>query len=162
MKNKLSLFKAMVMLCLIALASCGVDGTNKQEHNEVDSVVIKTEAPASLAGCYTMVIEKDSAELMLRDSVGVLTGTLEYNRFEKDDNTGTFTGHITPKNHLEGWYRFSSEGMISVRQVIFNIANKELIEGYGDMELTHDTARFKYPSNLRYEENHPFKKHPCN
>ena len=147
-----------IIIISLYLPACNSSSTRAKE--TTDSTAIKPVNPVSLEGCYMMNIEKDTAVLQLRDSMGILTGPLEYRRFEKDDNTGIFTGSLTSKNTLEGWYRFSSEGLISLRQVIFKV-NSGLVEGYGEMELRHDSAFFKYPSNLRFEENHPFLKQGC-
>ena len=145
-----------IMIISLYLPACNSNSSSAKE----DSAAITPINPVSLEGCYLMNIEKDTAVLQLKDSMGILTGTLEYRRFEKDDNTGIFTGILTSKNTLEGWYRFHSEGLISMRQVIFKV-NSGLAEGYGEMELKHDSAFFKYPSNLRFEENHPFLKDSC-
>ena len=111
-------------------------------------------------GCFRMIIGKDTADLnlILRDSI--VTGSLTYNRFEKDDSRGELQGVIR-ENTLRAWYRFQSEGTISVNEVIFKIDNNTLSEGYGDMEQLHDTVIFKYPSSLRYETNHPYTKIDC-
>lgn len=149
------------------MATCflyACDSNVKTKSTSSDSVAgsNKIVPPISLAGCYQMIIERDSAFLQLKDSAGLLTGLLVYHRYEKDSNSGIFTGVVTRKNQLEGWYHFMSEGMISVRQVIFKISDNALSEGYGDIELRNDTAYFKYQSNLRFEVNHPFSKQVCN
>jgi len=142
------------------LLACNQGSTNKIT-SDTASATIPVAKPVALEGCYLMTIEKDSAYLELKDSSGILSGPLVYHRFEKDSNTGIFSGTVIKGNRLEGWYRFSSEGMVSVRRVIFKINNNNLSEGYGEMDLKHDTAGFKYPSNLEYEDQHPFIKQAC-
>ena len=34
-------------------------------------------------------------------------------------------------------------------------------EGYGDIKMNNDTAIFKYPHALNFEEKHPFNKVNC-
>lgn len=111
-------------------------------------------------GCYSMVIGKDSAFLHISTSGTEVTGDLMYNRFEKDDNDGSITGTLED-DKIKAWYKFSSEGMISVREVYFKIIDHKLAEGYGDVELKHDSAYYKYPTALKYEATHPFVKVPC-
>jgi hypothetical protein len=107
-----------------------------------------------------MIIGKDTADLnlIIRDSI--VTGSLMYNRFEKDDSRGEIQG-IIRQDKLRAWYRFQSEGTISVNEIILKIANDSLSEGYGDMEQIHDTVVFRYPSSLRYETNHPYTRISC-
>jgi hypothetical protein len=68
---------------------------------------------------------------------------------------------VLDADKISGWYTFNSEGALSTRQAIFKIKNGELVEGYGDITQRGDTAYFKYPSALSYEENHPFKRIVC-
>lgn len=116
--------------------------------------------PQSYAGCYQMIIGKDTADLQLTDSAGSYSGKLVYNRFEKDDNVGTVT--LTPvRNELTGWYTFMSEGMESKRQIAFKTIDKNLAEGYGEIRVSKDTAFYKYPAALQFEEKHTFNKVNC-
>lgn len=117
---------------------------------------------ASLSfGCYRMIVDKDSAIMQLNLGNGdSVIGTLQYNRFEKDDNSGDFTG-IVDSNKVIGWYKFQSEGVITVRQAIFKIVGDKLAEGYGDVSASGDTAYYAYPHTLNYEETHPFEKIAC-
>jgi len=112
-------------------------------------------------GCYFMNIEKDSAMANFLVNNKNVSGKLEYKRFQKDSNTGHFAGTMD-SSKINGWYTFQSEGMISVRQVIFKIHGNTFSEGYGDIELKGDTAYFAYPHTLNYEVNHPFQKVICN
>ncbi len=114
-----------------------------------------------LTGCYRMTIARDTADITLRHEGNRVQGTLVYNRFEKDDNNGTFEG-IIENGIINGWYHYQSEGMISVKQVRLKIREETLEEGYGDLELKNDTAYFKYPTSITYEANHPYKKIACN
>ena len=34
-------------------------------------------------------------------------------------------------------------------------------EGYGGFDIKQDTAYFKYPYTLKYEEDHPYRKINC-
>ena len=90
-----------------------------------------------------------------------ITGSLIYNRHDKDDNKGVV--HLwRTDNRAEGWYTFQSEGTTSVRQVVFKITDNTFAEGYGDIKMNNDTAVFKYPHALNFEEKHSFNKVNCN
>lgn len=147
-------------LLIIIISSCTQPAkkeTNIMDQTNPDSTVVDQ---ALRPGCFRMVIGKDTADLtlMIRDSV--VTGTLMYNRFEKDDSRGELQGVIR-QNTLRAWYRFQSEGTISVNEIILKINNDSLAEGYGDMEQIHDTVIFKYPTSLRYEMNHQYTRVEC-
>ncbi|MEO6490668.1 MAG: hypothetical protein ABIO04_12065 [Ferruginibacter sp.] len=115
---------------------------------------------SNLNGCYMMNIGKDSAFLRL-DANGIFVkGALIYERFEKDNNKGTIEGTITD-NVIKAWYKFTSEGIISVREVYFRATGKQLAEGYGEMDMRNDTAYFKYPSTVSYEDHHPYTRINC-
>ncbi len=126
-----------------------------------DSIIAITKTAEQLAGCYQAIIGKDTAALQLNVSENMVSGSLLYNRFEKDDSKGNFTGKID-NNIIRAWYVFQSEGTVSVKELFFRIDNGKLAEGYGEMDMKHDTAVFRYPTALRYEENHPYLKVNCN
>lgn len=137
-------------------------GSNDQSNSTTETAKDSIYSKENLSfGCYRMIIGQDSAlmKLELRGADSVV-GMLQYNRFEKDDNTGLFVGKVD-NNKVVGWYNFQSEGVITVRQVIFKIVGDKLAEGYGDVEASSDTAFFSYPQTLNYEEGHPFQKINC-
>lgn len=159
--------KLLFIICSGIFASCASDTTSDTVK---DTTVVKQETPVlpntedtkddQLNGCYTMVIEKDTAHLKLDVNGSAVTGNLSYKRFQKDSNNGSITGTIH-EDLIKLMYSFQSEGMVSVREVYFRIIGNKLAEGYGDIDLRNDTAFFKYPTTLRYEEKHPFIKEAC-
>lgn len=159
--------KKIVVYSMLIMASCNANketGTSTTEEIKTDSIVNagdsapKGEAVSS--GCYQMIIGKDSAMMNLLVNGNNVSGKLDYKRFEKDSNKGNFAGTID-NDKISAWYTFQSEGMVSVRQVVFKINGNTLSEGYGDIELKGDTAYFKFPNTLNYEANHPFTKVDC-
>ncbi len=120
----------------------------------------KISAPASLNGCYEMIISNDTASMKIEQNGNVLNGILNYKRKDKDSNKGNVS--LTKNgNRAEGYYTFQSEGKTSVRQIVFEIKNNSFAEGYGDIEMKNDTAVFKYPHALNYEDKHAFNKINC-
>ncbi|MDB5201927.1 MAG: hypothetical protein JWQ27_1336 [Ferruginibacter sp.] len=120
----------------------------------------KETSPEDFSGCYRMIIEKDTATMKLSAAGSDFTGDLAYKRFEKDSNKGTVQLRRDGQ-YLKGWYRFNSEGEFSVRELIFRIQGANLEEGYGDVGVNKDSVYFKYPSNLNFENKHPFIKENC-
>jgi hypothetical protein len=114
----------------------------------------------ALPGCYMMIIERDTAAMQIDINGKAVKGKLLYKNFEKDVNHGTLNG-IIDNGILKGWYRFSSEGMISTREVSYKVIENGFIEGYGDVAQRNDSAMFKYPTTINYETNHPFRKSDC-
>ena len=113
-----------------------------------------------LPGCYGMIIEKDTALLHI-DTKGIfVTGTLLYKAFEKNNNTGTIQGTIN-NDVIKTWFSVRTGGRITVKEVYFKIIKDKLAEAYGDVEMRNDSAYFKYPATLKYEEQHPYMKIDC-
>lgn len=162
MKNLL-----LIVGCLYLLVGCQ-SGAMKDKDVEAADAKAKKDSLAAVAaqtgtdfsGCYQMVIGKDTADMKLMVANDLITGTLKYNRFEKDANDGTVK-LFWKSPYLEGWYSFESEGKLSVREIKLLINGNTLAEAYGEVATFADTFRYKYPDNLKYETKHPFEKVPC-
>lgn len=153
--------KNILLYAVVMLAACNANkdkATSVRDGNKEGSETVRGALPAT--GCYQMVIDKDSATMNLTINGNNVSGKLDYKRFQKDNNTGNFTGTID-SNRINAWYSFQAEGTISVRQVVFKIDGDKLLEGYGDIGAKGDTAYFKYPHALTYENNHPYTKIAC-
>lgn len=83
--------------------------------------------------CFLYTNNKDtiSMRLVLKDSAA--SGDLIYNFYEKDKNEGTFQGFLKNDTLLAN-YTFSSEGMRSVRQIVFLLKGNILLSGSGSMK----------------------------
>lgn len=151
--------KSYLFILIVAMSSC--NATINREDAESLSAPPPISGLASLTpGCYRMIIGQDSAIMNLSIDADSVRGRLHYNRFEKADNSGEFSGKVD-SNKVIGWYKFQSEGVITVRQVIFKITGNKLAEAYGDVNARGDTAYFTYPHTLNYEEAHTFEKIAC-
>jgi hypothetical protein len=149
---------------LLIIAAVGCRETPSPDHidkKRADTAQPRlTENIIDAGGCYRMVIGKDTADMQLENRDDSLTGTLTYKRFEKENNTG-FVRLMLNAGKAEGFYRFRAEGKQSVRQIIFKYENDTFEEAYGDVIMKKDSAFYKYPSALRFEDAHPFKKISC-
>ncbi len=110
---------------------------------------VATLQPAdSITGCYVAHLAKDVYTLNVQtESSGSFTGSLAFQNFEKDSSNGTFNGQYQ-NGILLGEYNFSSEGMQSLRQVIFKRSGADFIEGFGDYDSTGEN--FKDPSTIEF------------
>lgn len=152
----------------IVLVACNTNGKEGQANAVTDSVITPTSEgqPAtvsvdtSLSGCYSMIEKRDTASFQLEVKGSTATGPLTFHPFEKDRNDGTFQGDIEG-NILTGWYLFKSEGVMSIRQVIWKIQDGTLIPGYGDMKERNDSSIFVDPTKLQFDNSRSFVKVKC-
>lgn len=68
--------------------------------------------------CYAYMGKKDTAFMHINIADSIVTGNLKYAIFEKDSNDGTLQGKLKNDTLLAN-YTFVSEGVESVREVVF-------------------------------------------
>lgn len=158
------MIKKLYFLPLFLLA-CNT-ATNKgnevtAEGNEVQDVRV-IDPVSSIAGCYTGVLQRDTAELTLQHTPGgtSVSGDFEIRNFEKDGSRGTLNGHIED-SLIISYYDYYSEGMKSVAEVIFKIKGDTLLQAYGDVRYRGDTVIFAKPQQLKFMTEKPFIKRDC-
>lgn len=163
MKNALLLCSAMLAL----FASCSNDGKDKKTADSTGMIAVdttftpKNTAPANVTTCYQYDYNKSTASLKLSTKGDEITGDLEYHIFEKDANKGTITGEIK-KDTIIADYTFDSEGMRSVRQVVFLRKGDKLYEGTGESEEKGGKYVFKNRAALNFKDNTiVFSPTPC-
>lgn len=154
----------IVLLTLILLTGCN-SGNADDEFKSVTkdtSAIIEDvfPAPSIKSGCYGYVVKKDSAFLKLDISGNIISGDLTYSLHQKDSNKGTISG-ILQDSLLIADYTFQSEGMKSVRQVVFKMRGDSLLEGFGDIDMKGDTATFKNIAELQFQDDRSFIKTDC-
>lgn len=135
----------------LSFVSCNNSGNNNEATPVSDSVT--SDAGVSKAvlssGCYSMIQQKDTALLNVTVLDTILSGRLQYRRLEKDDNDGVIDGVIRD-GFLIANYTFESEGRTSVRQIVFSIKGDSLFEGYGEIIVEGDKARFANTDQLKF------------
>ena len=142
----------------MAFASC----TNKTEEKTVvtEEEMEKPETE-SVKECYQYAAKKDTVSITLITSNGNnVSGDLEYKWFEKDNNDGKISG-MFKGDTLYADYTFQSEGMTSVREMVFLKKGNTLIEGFGDIEEKGDKQVFKDKKNLKFDANIVLEKAIC-
>ena len=117
------------LLTLTVFISC----KKEKEPEIVPTEEEKEVAVIPVQECYEGILKNDtiSMAITVADDQSV-TGKLNYKFFEKDKNEGTLTGQMKGDT-LFGDYTFMSEGMTSVREVVFLKKGKLFTEGYGDV-----------------------------
>ena len=105
-------------------------------------------APAA-AQCYGYAAQ-DTAYLALTGTPPAITGTLLYHYAGKDRNRGTIAGAFHGDT-LRADYTFQSEGMQSVREVIFVRRGAGLLEGYGPVVERGGKTVFQQPHQLKFD-----------
>lgn len=128
-------------------------------HNNLKDTIATSNLEIN-AQCFQRIIKKDTATLKLLIADSIVTGELQYLPFEKDHTMGTIKG-ILKDSVIYADYTFKSEGMTSVREVIFKFTKNNLREAYGNVEEKNGKIIFKDKKGLQYIPD-PFVKKDCN
>ncbi|PIF33679.1 hypothetical protein CLU81_4300 [Flavobacterium sp. 9] len=89
-----------------------------------------------------------------------VNGKLSYNLTGKDKNEGTLIGNMKGDT-LVADYTFVSEGVSSVREVVFLQKDGTLIEGYGDVVDANNKVTFKDKKKLKFDAKNTLTKVDC-
>ena len=144
------MMNTLTIAAIVILFACSDDNTTAPDESDDSALNTSIQpVPVTLSGCYSSTTGRDSATLTLEVADSVVTGKLDYNRFEKDDNRGDLRGVIRG-NHVVADYTFTSEGKRSVRELILLIKGDSLLEVYGEIVVSGDSARFKNPATIEY------------
>ena len=163
MKLYLFIFSLMLFSCNNKKKSEKIDDSKNIDtipgvvENGKDDKFIST---TPLTQCYEWTVNKDSAYLKITYMDNAITGDLVYDWKEKDGNKGTIEGYVD-NNLVVAWYTFQSEGITSVREVVFKVDGSKLIEGVGESVALTDTMKFKDKSKLEFFDDRPFEKINC-
>lgn len=145
-------------VAFISLTSCTKKAEEKTVVTQEEMEKPETE---SAKECYQYVSKKDTVMVTLITSNGNnITGDLKYKWFEKDNNDGKISG-MFKGDTLYADYTFQSEGMSSVREMVFLRKGNTLIEGFGDIEEKGDKQVFKDKKNLKFDANIVLEKVIC-
>jgi len=103
---------------------------------------------------------RDIYVLQLEQSGTAVKGKLEFDNYQKDDSKGTVKG-IVNGNIVKLWYDFTAEGMHSILEIYFKNQGDGLVHGIGDPEVKGDSAFYKDPAAINFEEKQLFTKVDC-
>jgi hypothetical protein len=159
--------KYFVYLFLFSLIGCTNSDTkiNKDPddspHANASDTITTTKALDPASGCYRMLKGNDSAFLTLAIIDSTVSGNLEYSLYGKDKNSGTIKG-FRRGNLIVADYTFSSEGVMSVREVVFKMKDGNLVEGYGESGENAGKISFNDHGQLKFDSGIEFSKLVCN
>lgn len=162
MKHQIFLSAGLISL----LFSCTNDQAKKNIGDSttvkiVDTITTPAPVKTNTADCYQYIQNRDTATLQLKITGDELTGELNYNLFEKDKNKGKIAGELKGDTIIAE-YTFDSEGLRSVREVIFvKKADGKLYEGFGEVEEKGGKTVFKNRSALKFDQGMAFSKADC-
>lgn len=153
---------AISTLILTVLISC------KKETTTVEPVQITPSPPKEAeivepAGdqCYAWRSNGSVIEMSFNvNSHQEVNGKLSYNLVGKDKNEGSLIGNMKGDT-LVADYTFNSEGVSSVREVVFLQKDGALIEGYGDVATANNKVSFKDKSKLKFDAKNTLTKVDC-
>ena len=152
-------------LFILALTSCTSENKSRTgdstEVIAVDTTFTATIPTESSSECYLYTKNRDTASLKLNIRGEELTGELSYNLFEKDMNRGKIAGEMKGDTIIAE-YIFDSEGMRSVREVVFvRKDDGNIYEGTGEVIEKNGKMVFKNRSALKFSPTMVFTKTNC-
>ncbi|OXA76166.1 hypothetical protein SAMN05444397_101325 [Flavobacterium aquidurense] len=111
--------------------------------------------------CYTSRLNGNIVALSFNvNSHQEVNGKLSYNITGKDKNEGTIIGNMKGDTLIAD-YTFMSEGVSSVREVVFLQKEGTLIEGYGDVVDANNKVTFKDKKKLKFDAKNTLTKSDC-
>lgn len=111
--------------------------------------------------CYEWRLNGSIIEMSFNvNSHQEVNGHLSYNLVGKDKNEGTLIGNMKGDT-LVADYTFNSEGVTSVREVVFLQKDGTFIEGYGDIVEANDKVSFKDKTKLKFDQKNTLTKVDC-
>lgn len=152
----------LIISLLLATVACNPDTRQTAADDtgpaDEDTTGMTIQIPET--GCYANISARDTVKLKVETFPNVVTGTLLYNFFEKDKNTGEIEGRLMGDTLLAD-YTFMSEGIRSTRQVVFLIRDSIAIEGYGAMEEKEGRMVFKDIREIDFSKGMKLTKVSC-
>jgi len=111
--------------------------------------------------CYTSRLNGNIVALSFNvNSHQEVNGKLSYNITGKDKNEGTIIGNMKGDTLIAD-YTFMSEGVSSVREVVFLQKDGAFIEGYGDVADANNKVTFKDKKKLKFDAKNTLIKSDC-
>ena len=147
----------LLTFALIAFTSC-------QKKESKTPVTLEQTTPATSIklekDCYSYQGNGIEVSMQITAVDKEIEGYLKYNLVGKDKNKGRFKG-VQKGDTLLATYTFQSEGVESKRDIAFLLRNNQLLEGYGEVITEGITAKFKDPSQLKFDGAMPLSKTDC-
>src|SRR5690606_11780472 len=121
----------------LIFALCGIAACNYFDQESQKTMIVNSITEPKT--CYAFNNGRDSIHMSIEINNNDAKGDLDFNYFEKDSNTGTFSGSIVGDT-LWAVYSFHSEGTESKREIMYLKTEYEWVQGYG--EITEENGGF--------------------
>ncbi|MEO8853731.1 MAG: hypothetical protein ABI359_08130 [Ginsengibacter sp.] len=149
-----------ILICMLVVLSCNNPAPQDEENNKTDTLIAaKSSTTLNYELCFSKM-EKDTIFLQMAVHDSVVSGNLNYRLFEKDANSGKIKGKLY-SDTLIADYTFKSEGIESVRQVVFLIKDSIATEGFGEMREENGRLIFTNVHDLNFQNGLILKKTDC-
>lgn len=145
-----------VISIIVFLSACM--GSTDEQKNYSDN---KTHVIEAGENCYAFNNGKDSIKMSIEVNDNKARGALNFNYYEKDSNTGTFSGTLSGDT-LWATYTFISEGVQSKREVVFLNQEDNWIQGYGNVTEKDGGFVFSDHDDISFDNNFVLEKIECN
>lgn len=110
--------------------------------------------------CYLFVQNRDTIMLALESVEGKVRGKLAFRFFEKDQSHGTLDGEMRGDTLL-ATYAFTSEGLMSHREVAFLRREDSFVMGSGEILNRGNRDVFKSPELIAFDNDVVLKRVNC-
>ncbi|RYF89093.1 MAG: hypothetical protein EOO03_06840 [Chitinophagaceae bacterium] len=158
------LFAGISLLCACNEQQKSTEQSTTSHQTETAPAPADTSATLPKAGwdeCYGSKQGNSIVELSLRMNDGLVVGNLNYLPEAKDKNTGSINGKMRGDT-LMADYTFMSEGVQSVREVIFLKTADGFKEGYGPVKDQNGKMVFEDLKAIDFSKSVPLQKIDCN
>ena len=144
---------SIIALSLVIFASCN---TEKKQESTTKTEVKTTQTET----CYQHTKDSSTIRLNVIINDNMITGNLTYDYYQKDKSKGTIKGQLK-SDTLFADYTFMSEGVESVREVVFIKTANGWIEGYGEIDDKDGKVVFKNRNKITFDNNVVLKETAC-
>jgi hypothetical protein len=148
--------KFITFIFAITLLIGCINTENKQQNSDNERKQTIEEGES----CYVFNNGQDSIKMSIEINNNKAKGDLNFNYYEKDSNTGTFSGTVNGDT-LWANYTFTSEGIESSREVVFLKQQDSWIQGYGDVMEKNGGFVFINHNDIRFDNNFVLEKTDC-
>ena len=160
--------RILSVVVFFSMVSCTNESSAKKSE-EVESKAAESAAPATEEKsptnntgkmCYANFDNNDTIIISFARTDNKISGELLYQFDEKDRNKGEITG-VMKGDTIIADYAFISEGINSVRQVVFLKHGDEMVEGFGSVSDDHGRVVYQDLSKLTFDKSVTLKSINC-
>lgn len=161
--------KLLVLIMALVFISCNnapkkttpSGATANADTSAAVDTTTQTNTAYPTPNCYLAVQDRDTIRLQLNVKDSLVTGKMQYDNYQVDGNIGTIQA-VKRGGRISGHFTFFAEGMWSVREIIFEERNGQLLQAStNSMSYGKDTVRFSSTQNLPFDEDRPFTPVAC-